>query len=146
MAWCSTFPHTPANLAEFGRSGNEETPSPFPQVRIVGLAQCGTHAVVDAARGPITIGEQTLTAELIPRLQPGMLVTADRNFCLQLSGLAGGIGDRCGAVVAGLGEPDAAGSGVAARRVLPFGAHRPQGEKEAQPQNSPSCHNPAYSG
>jgi len=80
MAWCSTFPHTPSNLAEFGRSGNEETPSPFPQVRIVGLAQCGTHAVVDAARGPITIGEQTLTAELIPRLQPGMLVTADRNF------------------------------------------------------------------
>jgi len=73
-------PDTPANLAEFGRSGNEETPSPFPQVRIVGLAQCGTHAVVDAARGPITIGEQTLTAELIPRLQPGMLVTADRNF------------------------------------------------------------------
>lgn len=73
-------PDTAANDAEFGRSDNDKAASPFPQVRIVALAECGTHAVVDAALGPITTGEQTLPAEVIARFTPGMLVTADRNF------------------------------------------------------------------
>ena len=42
------IPDTPANDAEFGRPG-ERHPAPFPQVKIVGLGECGTHAVV--ARG-----------------------------------------------------------------------------------------------
>lgn len=37
------------NEEEFGRSGNDTAPSPFPQVRLVALGECGTHAAVDAA-------------------------------------------------------------------------------------------------
>lgn len=44
------------------------------------MAQCGTHAIVDAGLGPVATGEQTLAAALFTRLTPGMLVLADRNF------------------------------------------------------------------
>jgi hypothetical protein len=73
-------PDTPANDAEFGRGGNNQGNGPFPQVRLVAVAECGTHAVVDATLGPVATGEQTLAAVLISRLAPGMLVLADRNF------------------------------------------------------------------
>jgi Insertion element 4 transposase N-terminal/Transposase DDE domain len=72
-------PDTPDNDAEFGRCGNEN-PGPFPQVRLVALGECGTHAVVDAELGGVGIGEQTLAERLIARFAPGMLVLADRNF------------------------------------------------------------------
>ena len=90
-AWCAGLrvmaidglvldvPDTPDNDEAFGRSGNT-TPSPFPQVRLVALSECGTHAVVDAALGPVSTGEQTLAAALIARFTAGMLVLADRNF------------------------------------------------------------------
>ena len=71
---------TPANDEVFGRSGNDQTPGPFPQVRLVAVGECGTHAVVDAELGGVTTGEQTLAAPLISRFAPGMLVLADRNF------------------------------------------------------------------
>jgi hypothetical protein len=73
-------PDTADNDKEFGRSGNDTTPGPFPQVRLVALGECGTHAVVDAELGGVTTGEQTLAAKLIDRFVPGMLVLADRNF------------------------------------------------------------------
>jgi hypothetical protein len=44
------------------------------------VAECGTHALVDAVLGPAAIGEQTLAAALITRITPGMFVRADRNF------------------------------------------------------------------
>src|SRR5689334_4580933 len=73
-------PATDDNDAEFGRSGSAEAPSPFPQVRLVALGECGTPAVTDAAFGPVGTGEQTLAGQLIPRFTAGMLVLADRNF------------------------------------------------------------------
>jgi hypothetical protein len=73
-------PDTPDNDEAFGRSGNEATPGPFPQVRLVALGECGTHAVVDAELGGVSTGEQTLATALIARFAPGMLVLADRNF------------------------------------------------------------------
>src|SRR5689334_8598035 len=60
-------PATDDNDTEFGRSGSAEAPSPFPQVRLVALGECGTHAVTDAAFGPVGTGEQTLAGQLIPR-------------------------------------------------------------------------------
>ena len=60
-------PDTPDNDKEFGRSGNDETPGPFPQVRLVALGECGTHAVVDAEQAGVTTGEQTLAQRLIAR-------------------------------------------------------------------------------
>jgi hypothetical protein len=73
-------PDTPDNDKEFGRSGNEQTPGPFPQVRLLALGECGTHAVVDAELGGVSTSEQTLAERLIARFTPGMLVLADRNF------------------------------------------------------------------
>jgi hypothetical protein len=73
-------PDTTANDEAFGRGGNDQANGPFPQVRLVAVAQCGTHAIVDAVLGPVATGEQTLAAALITRLTPGMLVLADRNF------------------------------------------------------------------
>ena len=73
-------PATPDNDQEFGRSGNATAPSPFPQVRLVALGECGTHGITDAAFGPVGTGEQTLAATLIARFTPDMLVLGDRNF------------------------------------------------------------------
>ena len=73
-------PDTPENDEAFGRSGNEATPGLFPQVRLVALGECGTHAVIDAELGGVGTGEQTLAERLIARFAPGMLVAADRNF------------------------------------------------------------------
>jgi hypothetical protein len=44
------------------------------------VAECGTHALVDAVLGPVATGEQTLATQLISRLTSDMLVLADRNF------------------------------------------------------------------
>lgn len=74
------IPDTPENDESFGRSGNDKTPGPLPQVRLVALGECGTHAVVDAELGGVSTGEQTLATALITRFAPGMLVLADRNF------------------------------------------------------------------
>ena len=41
-------PDTPENLERFGKSGYRGGNSPFPQVRVVGLAECGTHAILTA--------------------------------------------------------------------------------------------------
>lgn len=79
---CVDVADTPANAAEFGRpgSGRGEGKGAFPQVRLVGLAECGTHALVDAAAGPCTKGETTLARGLLGSMGPGMLVLADRGF------------------------------------------------------------------
>ncbi|WP_427017376.1 IS4 family transposase [Pseudarthrobacter sp. P1] len=52
----------------------------FPQARLVALAKCGTHAMVDAAVGPYTTSENALTTGLLDRLGAGMLCLADRGF------------------------------------------------------------------
>lgn len=72
---------TPENAAEFGRPGTGRGEgSAFPQVRIVALAEAGTHAMTAAAMGACTIGEQTLAEEIFPALQPGMLCLCDRGY------------------------------------------------------------------
>lgn len=73
-------PDTPANDGEFGRSGGRRNPAPFPQVKIVGLGECGTHAVVAARPGPWRVDEGALARDLVADFEPGMLVMADRGF------------------------------------------------------------------
>ena len=79
---CIDVADTAANEAEFGRpgSGRGEGVGAFPQARLAGLAECGTHALVAAAVGAYTTGETTLAGGLLGSLGPGMLVLADRNF------------------------------------------------------------------
>jgi hypothetical protein len=77
------LPDTTANVAAFGRpprSGRGEQQVGYPQVRLVGLVECGTHVVFDAAMGPLRTGELSLAGEVFKSLQPGMLLLADRGF------------------------------------------------------------------
>ena len=75
---------TPANTTAFGRPKTHRgEQTAFPQVRLVGVAECGTHALMAAAMGPLTKGETTLTAGLLgagTTLGVGMLLLADRLF------------------------------------------------------------------
>ncbi|WP_349256644.1 IS4 family transposase [Frankia sp. CgS1] len=71
---------TPENVARFGRHTNGHKASALPQVHVVALAECGTHAIVAAAVGPRASDERTLAATLFDACEPGMLLTADRNF------------------------------------------------------------------
>jgi len=54
--------------------------SAFPQVRLVGLGECGTHALCGVAIGPYGADENTLALKLTGSLVPGMLVLAHRGF------------------------------------------------------------------
>ena len=70
-----------ANAEFFGYPGASRGQSAFPQARVLGLVECGTHAVVGAAIAPYGHSEQALAAQLLPaRLRADMLVLADRNF------------------------------------------------------------------
>src|SRR6266508_4166782 len=77
---------TPANEAAFGRakSGRGQGTGAFPQVRVVGLVEGGTHACIAAAMGPYATGEQTLAGELLVGVGQGggvgVLLLADRLF------------------------------------------------------------------
>jgi len=73
-------PDTEENDVAFGRSGGEKNPAPFPQVRLVGLGECGTHAIVAARLGAWRASERALAGEIVADFEPGMLVIADRGF------------------------------------------------------------------
>jgi Insertion element 4 transposase N-terminal/Transposase DDE domain len=73
------MPDTPANVAGFGRPGGV-TRRPFPQVQVLGLGECSTHAVVAAQIGTLSVGERELASGLLDSMEPGMLVIADRGF------------------------------------------------------------------
>jgi hypothetical protein len=71
---------TPGNAAVFGRPAASRGGSAFPQLRVLGLAECGTHAIIDAALGPYATGELSLAPALTRWLGPGMLLLADRGL------------------------------------------------------------------
>jgi len=74
---------TPENATEFGRpgSGRGSGAGAFPKLRLVALAECGTHAMFAAAMGPYaSSSEASLAGEVTHALGPGMLVLADRYF------------------------------------------------------------------
>jgi len=80
---CLDVPDTEANAQWFGRPGSsrgEGHGGAFPQVRVLGLAECGSHAIIDAAVGAYRQGEQTLAEQVLRSLLPGMLLVADRGF------------------------------------------------------------------
>jgi hypothetical protein len=79
---CVDVADTPANDERFGRpgSGRGQGVGAFPQLRLVGLDECGTHAMVAVAHGPLKAGERALAAGLLGGLRPGMLCLADRGF------------------------------------------------------------------
>src|SRR3954447_11521659 len=78
---CLDVADTAANAEHFARPGvNKGEQAAFPQARVVALAECGTHAVFAAEVGRYSQSEAALTEALLARLQPGMLLLADRGF------------------------------------------------------------------
>jgi hypothetical protein len=71
---------TPENNAVFSHSNSGVKESAFPAVRVVALAECGTRAMVAAAIGSGRVGERTLAPRLLDRVEPDMLILADRGF------------------------------------------------------------------
>ena len=87
VAWDGTgidAADTPENAREFGvaQGGN-------PQVRLLALTGCGTHAIIDAAfDGVEKASEHKLARRLLHALGPGTLLLADRNLAgYELRGL-----------------------------------------------------------
>jgi Insertion element 4 transposase N-terminal/Transposase DDE domain len=73
-------PDTPANREEFGKLQDGPKASAYPKVQVLGLAECGSRAFVAAALAGCRAGETTLARQVLGRLEPGMLLIADRNF------------------------------------------------------------------
>ncbi len=78
---CLDVADTAVNAEHFGRPGvNKGEQAAFPQARVVALAECGTHAMFAAKVGTYRESETALAESLLDRLEPGMLLTADRGF------------------------------------------------------------------
>ncbi len=71
-------PDTPANAAAFGRHTSDRGASAFPQVQCVYLAECGTHAIVDAGFWPCHTSERLGGFRMLRSVTAGMLVLWDR--------------------------------------------------------------------
>ena len=78
---CLDVADTPENAVFFGRPGvNKGEQAAFPQARLVAVAECGTHAIFDAVIDTYATSEIEMSRLLVGRLQPGMLLLADRAF------------------------------------------------------------------
>jgi hypothetical protein len=109
-------PDTPANVAGFGRPGGV-TRRPFPQIQVLGLGECGTHAVVAAQVGCLSVGERQLAAGLLAWMEAGMLVIAGRGF------FSFGFWRDCQLTGADLLFRVASGLKLPVTRVLPDGSY-----------------------
>lgn len=78
---CMDVADEAVNAEYFGYPGASRGQTAFPQARLLGLVECGTHVVTAAEVAPYARSEQAMAAQLLPaKLQPDMLVLADRNF------------------------------------------------------------------
>lgn len=73
-------PDTPENNEEFTHTNTGRFPSAYPAVRVLALAEAGTHAIVAASLGTATNNENALVDGVVPAIGPDMLVTADRGL------------------------------------------------------------------
>lgn len=73
-------PDTTENATYFGRHRGDRGDSAFPQVQAVYLAECGTHAVVDAGFWPCHTSERVGGFRMLRSVTAGMLVMWDRGF------------------------------------------------------------------
>jgi hypothetical protein len=74
------IPDTADNEDEFGRGVSLGLDAPYPKVKVLGLGECGTHAVIDAHLGGVLVDERELARPLLASVEPDMLVLADRGF------------------------------------------------------------------
>jgi hypothetical protein len=74
---------TAANAAAFGRPASARgvnATGAFPQLRLVGLVENGTHVLTDAQMGAYGTSERVLAAPVLDALRGDMLCVADRGF------------------------------------------------------------------
>src|SRR4051812_39918403 len=71
---------TDANERRFGRPASTRGTTAYPQMRLVGLLENGTHILFAVALDAYHIAENTLARLVVPRLDKGMLCLADRGF------------------------------------------------------------------
>ena len=75
------IPDTPDNAATFGYyAAGTSRQSAFPQVRMLTLVECGTHAAVAAVFDSVATSERALTVRLARELTSQMILLADRGF------------------------------------------------------------------
>ncbi len=75
--------HTRANARAFGRPASPRgvnVTGAFPQLRIVGLLETGTHVITGAEIGGYHTSARALAADVVPHLTGEMLCLADRGF------------------------------------------------------------------
>jgi hypothetical protein len=53
-------PDTADNEDAFGRGVSQGLDGPYPKVKVLGLGECGTHAVIDAHLGGVLVDEREL--------------------------------------------------------------------------------------
>jgi len=71
---------TRANERAFGRPKSGRCAGAFPQARVLALCETGSHALYRWLVKPCHRGEAKMAPYLLARLEPGMLLAADRNF------------------------------------------------------------------
>ncbi len=68
------------NAAAFGRPGASRGRSAYPQTRVVGFVENGTHVLFGAEMDRCDVGEATIARRIVGALRANMLCLADRNF------------------------------------------------------------------
>jgi hypothetical protein len=68
------------NSAFFGKRLNQHGEAGYPTMRLVSLIECGTRIMFAAATGGVHDGELALFEKLHEKLEPGMLLLADRYY------------------------------------------------------------------
>lgn len=68
------------NVKAFGRPGASRGNSAYPQTRVVGLVENGTHVFFGAEMDRYDVGEITIARRILSKLRKNMLCLADRNF------------------------------------------------------------------
>ena len=74
------LPDMPANDKVFGRPGNQRSPGAFPQARVLGLVEVGTHVFWRWLIKNCRIDETRMAKPLLKHLQADMLLLWDRGF------------------------------------------------------------------
>ncbi len=77
---CQDVADTEANAAAFQRPSNQHGPGPFPQIRLLLLTECGSHASFGASVQSRKQAEVSMAYDLLPLLEPDMLVLHDAQF------------------------------------------------------------------
>jgi hypothetical protein len=68
------------NVKAFGRPGASRGKSAYPQTRVVGFLENGTHVFFGAEMDRCDVGETTIARRILSKLRKNMLCLADRNF------------------------------------------------------------------